>query len=200
MDVEEHGAGSIGDISGVKFALGETPEEPGIDCAEGEFASISEAARAGHIVEDPGDLGCGEIGIDQKSRTLLDQPAVTLAAQLLAESGGAAILPDDGVADGTSCFAIPDDGCLALIGDADGGDVGRLRPGFGECFERNGNLRKSNLIGIVLDPSGLRKDLIEFLLGHSFDSSTLIKEESSRACGSLIQRQDIFHGSSQTIL
>ena len=46
--------------------------------------------------------------------------------ELLAESGGAAILPDDGVVDGLAGGAVPDDGGFALVGDADGGDVAGL--------------------------------------------------------------------------
>ena len=37
---------------------------------------------------------------------------------------GAAVLPHDGVGDGLAGLAIPQQRCLALIGDPDGGDVG----------------------------------------------------------------------------
>ena len=52
---------------------------------------------------------------------------MALRFELLAESGGAAVLPDDGVIDGFAGGAVPDDGCLALVGDADGGHVAGLR-------------------------------------------------------------------------
>src|SRR3546814_14982608 len=47
----------------------------------------------------------------------------TLGTQLLAESGGAAVLPDDRLVDGRTGLAVPDHRRLALVGDADGGDL-----------------------------------------------------------------------------
>ncbi len=42
--------------------------------------------------------------------------------ELAAARSGAAILPDDGIVDGRAGAPIPENGGLALIGDADGGD------------------------------------------------------------------------------
>ena len=50
-------------------------------------------------------------------------PSQAVALHLVAEAGGAAVLPDDGVADRLAGLAVPDDGGFALVGDADGGDV-----------------------------------------------------------------------------
>ena len=90
---------------------------------------------------------------------------MAFAAEPLAEIGGAAILPDDCVVDGFAGLAIPYDRGLALVGDADGSHVAGPRAGLGQSFERNGDLRRRDLLGIVLDPSGLRKDLFELALG-----------------------------------
>ena len=45
------------------------------------------------------------------------------ALQLRADVGGAAVLPDDGAVHGLPGGAVPDHGGLALVGDADRGDV-----------------------------------------------------------------------------
>ena len=50
-------------------------------------------------------------------------------AQRVADGGGAAVLPDDGVVDRPAGGAVPQHGGLALVGDADGGNVGGAAAG-----------------------------------------------------------------------
>jgi hypothetical protein len=40
----------------------------------------------------------------------------------------------------------------------------------------------------VLDPSGLREDLIEFTLRNSANGSRLIEQQGTRAGGALVER------------
>src|SRR3546814_16613528 len=97
-----------------------------VDGAEGELAALGTLARVRHGVEQPGDLGAGEVGVEQQAGALPHQVFGTLGTQLLAESGGAAVLPDDRLVDGRTGLAVPDHRRLALVGDADGGDqIGR---------------------------------------------------------------------------
>ena len=100
VNVEEHGARGVAGVGRVNSAAGELPEQPGVDGAEREFAGFGKRARAANVFENPGNLGGGEIGIDEQARALLDERAVTFAPEALAEIGGAAILPDDRVVDG----------------------------------------------------------------------------------------------------
>ena len=46
-----------------------------VDGAEGQLAILRELARAGHVVEDPLDLGAGEVGVD-------DQPGLCRTSRL----------------------------------------------------------------------------------------------------------------------
>src|SRR3546814_16607437 len=94
-----------------------------VDGAEGELAALGTLARVRHGVEQPGDLGAGEVGVEQQAGALPHQVFGTLGTQLLAESGGAAVLPDDRLVDGRTGLAVPDHRRLALVGDADGGDL-----------------------------------------------------------------------------
>jgi hypothetical protein len=60
--------------------------------------------------------------------------------------------------------AVPEDGRLALVGDADGGD-----PAGGDALSRrtlrgDGELRLPDVVGVVLDPAGLRIVLRVLLL------------------------------------
>jgi hypothetical protein len=106
---------------------------------------------------------------------LLDERAVALAAEALAGIGRAAVLPDDGVIDGYASVTIPHDRGLALIRDADRGNVAWPGIRFRESFQRYGDLRGSDLLWIVLDPAGLRKDLIEFTLSDRANRSAFVE-------------------------
>ena len=43
-------------------------------------------AGAGHVLEDPRNLGCGEIGVDQQAGALLDERLVALASAVARRS------------------------------------------------------------------------------------------------------------------
>ena len=87
-------------------------------------------------------------------------------AQRRAGRLGAAVLPDDGIADRLSGRAVPDQRGLALIGDADRGDVARVEPGLVQRLARGGELAFPDLDRVVLDPARLRIDLPELALSH----------------------------------
>lgn len=114
-----------------------------------------------------------------------------LRAQSLAEIGGTPVLPHDRVRNGLAVLAVPDDRSFALIGDADSRYI--RYPGLGscECFKRDRDLRRRDLFGIVFDPSGLRKNLVEFALGNRGDRALLIEQEGAGAGGALIEREDV---------
>ena len=50
-------------------AAGELPGEPGVDGAEGELAALGALARARHVVEQPGELGAREVGVEHEARS-----------------------------------------------------------------------------------------------------------------------------------
>jgi hypothetical protein len=60
--------------------------------------------------------------------------------------------------------AVPDDRGLALVGDADRGDVFRLQPGLFQRLAANRDRRGPDVLGLVLDPARGREMLREFLL------------------------------------
>ena len=125
LDVVDQRARGIGGVGRVHLAAGQPPDQEAVDRAGEKLAALGALARAFHIVEQPGDLGAGKIGVEQQAglfREFLLQP---LLLQLLAERRGAAVLPDDGVVDRLAGRLVPDDDGLALVGDADRRDVGR---------------------------------------------------------------------------
>lgn len=76
-------------------------------------------------------------------------------------------------------FPIPYDCGFTLIGDADCGDLVGVRAGLGDRLDSYRNLRGEDLVGIVLNPSRLGKDLGKFALGDGADCSLMIKKKGA---------------------
>jgi hypothetical protein len=55
---------------------------------------------------------------------------------------------------------------------------------------RHLQLRLPNLVGIVLDPAGVRKNLPEFFLRDAMNTASTIKQNGARAGRALVDRQD----------
>ncbi len=110
--------------------LRQPPQQIAIHGAEQQFAALGARARAGHVVENPGHLGAGEIWIDDQAGLAGDHRLMALGLESRAGLCGAAVLPDDGAVHGLTGDAVPHHGGLALIGDADGGNVFRRHAGF----------------------------------------------------------------------
>src|SRR5947209_18641111 len=103
----------------MNLAAGQLPEQPAVHRAEGEFARLGQCARAWDVVQNPMDFCGRKICVYQQACALLDHLATSIAHEAFAEIRGAAILPDDCVADGLARLAVPDDGGLTLVGDSD---------------------------------------------------------------------------------
>ncbi len=101
--------------------------------AEEQVAGLGLGARAGHIVQQPADLGAGEVGGQGQTGLAIDQmSAWPASSNSAADAIGARVLPDDGVVDRLARCAVPEHGGLALVGDADGGDVIGRDAGLGQ--------------------------------------------------------------------
>ncbi len=188
-DIVEHGARGVGGVGDVARAVGQLPDEEGVDGAEGELALFGALPGARHIVENPSELGGREIGVEHEAGLLGDTRLFPLLLQLVAELGGAAILPDDGAIDGLAGFPIPDDGGFALVGNADGGDLRRLGPGgadggMGACEHRLPDFGR-----VVLHPPILGEVLGEFELADAGDVLVAIEQQSPARSGALVDRQ-----------
>ena len=194
VDVEQQRARGVGGVGGVHLAAGEPPQQIAIDGAEDQFAALGARARAGHVVEDPGDLGAGEIGIEDQAGLGRDRGLVAFGFELGADIGGAAVLPDDGAVDGLAGGAVPEHGGLALVGDADrgdvlGGDVGLASAPRGRSATRRG----PDVLRLVLDPARRREMLREFLLRGGRDRDVGAKHDGARGCGALVDGQHKGH-------
>src|SRR5450830_184199 len=163
----------------MQFSAREIPDQPAVDGAEGELAGIGQRARAWHVVEDPADLGGGKIRIDQQTGFGANGILVAGGFERIAKRRGAAVLPDDSVIQGAAAIAIPDDGGFTLVGDTDGGNRGAVETGLGDSFRRYPGLRRPDLLRIMLNPAGLRINLLEFLLRRADDVTGMIEQDSA---------------------
>ena len=188
VDVVEHGAAGVAGVGDKHLALGQIPDEPGINRAEAELAALRPLARILDIIENPLDLGRGKISVNDEPG--LAANPVALVVQTVAILGGAAVLPDDGIAHRLAGGAVPDDGGLALVGHADGGDILRFQPGLGKRFGEYRNLRAPNLLRIVLDPTRRRKMLGKRLLGDADRLAMAIENNRARGRRPLVKRHD----------
>ena len=126
MDVKEHGAGGIRYIGDVGVLARQIPNQPGIHRAEEQFARLRSNPCAGHVAQNPLDLTAAEIGVRNQAGLFADDFARAFRLESFNLGGGAAALPDNGVANRLARRFIPDDRGFALIGDADAHDVLRV--------------------------------------------------------------------------
>src|SRR5688500_15787293 len=99
------------------------PDEPGIDRSKSEISSFSFFARARNVFQQPAELAPGEIGIDHQTRFLPDEGFESIQFEPVAKRSRAPVLPHDRIGDWLARLSIPDHRSLALVGDADAGDV-----------------------------------------------------------------------------
>ena len=145
--------------------------------------------RPGNLVEQPADLGGGEVRVDDQSGLAPDQRLVV--GQLAATGRGPPVLPDDGVVDRLAGAAVPQHRGLALVGDAQGGQVAGPDAGVARAAAQTGQDRLPDHLRVVLDPSGPGEMLGEFGVAAA-DAPRLGVEDADRRPGrALVDRQDV---------
>ena len=158
-------------------AAGELPDEPGVDRAAHELARVGALLRARDLIEDPTDLGPGEVRVDHQAGALAHQPFVAIRAQSLADGRASPALPDDGGMDRTARRTLPHDGRLALVRNADRGDLARVEARTREGFAPDRDGRREDLLGIVLDVSRRGIELPYLAVGASPDGAGLVEND-----------------------
>ena len=86
-------------------------------------------------------------------------------------------------------FAVPEQRGLALVGDADGGDVAGHEAGARQCLDRHHRLAAPERFGIVLDPARLRIVLRKLLLRDGDRHAGGIEDDGARTGRPLVKRE-----------
>lgn len=191
VDIEEHCPAGVGDVGRVGPAPGQLPEQPGVDGAEEEVPTGGLLPGAGHLIENPLDLGGGEVGVDYQPGLGVDHVLVAVTDQLLGDRAGLLGLPDDRVVDRFPGVAVPDDRRLPLVGDPDGGDLVWLDLGLNHHVGHYRLDTVPDLRGVMLHPTRLREVLGEFLLAHPHLIAVVIEDDGPGAGRPLVNCHDI---------
>gem|GEM_PF-4368867 len=148
-----------------------------------------------HMIQNPFELGAGEIGIYQQTGFGFDRWCQAARTQVNAGGLGAAVLPDDGVMNGDARFAVPKHRGFTLVGDAQGAHLTRRDASFGQGLTGGGKLGTPDFQRVVLYPAGLRVDLGEFPLRHGNDAPLFVEDNAARTGSALVKCKQIGHGS-----
>lgn len=112
-----------------------------------------------------------------------------------AEARGAAVLPDNRIVKRLAGGPVPEQGGLALIGDADGGDILRADTGALDRGAGGAGDGGPEIGGIMFDPARSRVVLGEFLLRRGNRLQRLIEEDCPRRSRPLIYGKNMGHRS-----
>jgi len=194
VNVEQHRARRVANVGDVLTAAGQLPNQPAVNRTECQFAFSGACPGSGDVVEDPANLGGGEIRVDDQSGLLLHGFGRAVVLQLLTEFRRPPVLPDDRVVNWFPGIAVPHDGGLTLVRDPHCRDVTSLQLGALDRFNRDANLRCPKFLGVVFNPARVREDLREFLLCHRADGAVMIEDNRAGTRRTLIEREDVSHG------
>jgi len=152
------------------------------------FALLGMGAGAGNIVQQPGELGAGEIRVEQKPGLRRDGGLEALIFEFGAERCGATVLPDDGVVQRLAGLAMPQDVVsrwlvmpMAAMAPAGAPDAASR-----DTFQR----RLPNLLRVVLDPTVLRVELAMLRLRRFARRAGEIEQDGAARRGALIDGED----------
>src|SRR5262249_54127009 len=145
--------------------------------------------RPAHVAEEPVELRGAEVGIENEPRLAPQQVLGPRSPQGLAVLRGAPILPHDGTVDGPPA-AIPQPGRLALVRDADAGEVVPAGAGTPAGGPQHTQRDAPDLLGIVLHPAGSREVLRELTVCPAADTAATVEHQHRRPGGALVDRDD----------
>ncbi len=189
MQVHQLGAAGVGHVGHVQS--GEMPQQPGIDRAEQQIALFRTQPRVGDVVQQPAQLQRAEIA-GQRQAGLGTETVLAAVSRVIRHQGiGSRILPDQGVVNRLARGAVPQQGRLALIGDADGGEVAPRQSG---AAQRLGDHRLGvapDFDRIVFHPAGHGIDLPVLVLRHGDGIAGTVEHDEAGAGRALVDGADV---------
>src|ERR1700751_2312965 len=99
----------------------QTVDQPAVHRAKRKLTASRARPRPWNVIECPGYLGSGKVGVRDEARLAAKHSLETLLLKPLAYRRCPAALPDDGIVNRQSRPSFPDYRSLALVGDPDGG-------------------------------------------------------------------------------
>ena len=158
---------------------GQLPDEPCFYCSKQQIAALGALTCTGDIFQQPVEFCAREVGVDHKAGFCPEYLGQSLFLEAVTVFACAAALPDDGVVNRLAGMLIPHDGGLALVCDADGGNVGGGCTDLLHGLNGNAKLCCPDFICIVLNPAGLWEVLREFALCDAAHFAVLVKQNTA---------------------
>ena len=154
VDVVEQRARRVGRVGDVDRAARQLPHQPRVDGAEAQLAARRALCRArARARAASASFVAAEVRIEDEARLAPHEVLRARGAERVAVLGGAPILPHDGAVDGAPGTPVPQDRRLALVRDADAGDVAPAGAGAPARRPQHAERDAPDLLGIVLDPA-----------------------------------------------
>ena len=191
VNIKQHCARAVGIVRHMGAAAGQIPDEPRVHIAEQQLAALGALARTRNVIEDPLDLRAGKIGVDEQAGLLLHIRAKTVGCELIADGCRAAALPDDRVIDGLARVLVPDDRRLALVRDADAGDVRRRQAALFKRLAHGKQLALKDDHRVMLYPARLRVDLRKRILRQRHNVALTVEDNGAGTGCTLVKCNDV---------
>jgi len=149
------------------------------------------------MVQEPRELGAGEVGIEQQAGDSGHLGLQAALAEPLADAGRTAVLPDHRLVDRLAGRPVPEDHRLALVGDADGGDFLHSARGLLQGLTHHRDRGLVDLFRVVLNPAVLGVELRQRPPRLGEGAALGVEQDGAGAGGALVKRkqQRFGHGS-----
>src|SRR5205823_4122295 len=131
--------------------------------------------------------------IDQEPRGVAHVLLEALPPQFVAELCRAAVLPHDRRVDGAKRFALPEQRGLALVRDADRGQITRADATLFERLGARVEERDPPVARVVLHPSGPRERLRELTVALGTYVAGLVDQQRRHAGRARVDAEDVRH-------
>ena len=154
LQVEHHGTACVGGIRHMGTACHQMPGKEAVHRAKAQLTGFRLFVEI-QMIQQPGQLGAGKIGIGNQSRLPADHFPVAFLQQPFHVVGGAAALPHNSVVNAGAGFPIPQQGGFPLVGNADGRNVPHVHATQLHRFTKCRDLGGQNIVGIMLHPARL---------------------------------------------
>ena len=194
-DVEQQGARRVGRVGRVHRAAGQPPQQERCRPCRTPAGPAAAAARAPSTWSSSQAILVAE-KYGSSSSPVFAAIAASWPSRAQPRAGvrGAPVLPDDGVVDRLAGGAVPHDRGLALVGDADAGDVLGRDAGLGHRGAHGRDHRRPDLLRIVLDLARRRIDLAQLLLRAGDRRERCVEHDGARRGGALVDGDEVGHG------
>ncbi len=172
-------------------AAGQVPKEKCINISEKQLARGCHFPSARNILQQPTQFQAAEISAQRQSR-LWPEPVLTaVAGETRDIFRYPRVLPNDGIRNRFARFALPEDGSLPLIGDADRGQIRSTQSAQLQRFSNHFFRAPQDFQWIVLHPARPRENLFVLFLRYGNNARGLVKDHESRAGRTLVNCSNV---------